>query len=301
MSDAGGTAPRQVLPAMRATLVLFAALTLLGFTSLFILADGTDRTFAWTMQPALTAAFLGAGYGAGLVLMLLSLRARRWSQVRVTTLTVLVFTVVTLAATLLHSERLRLTSPVLVTRFASWIWLVVYLVVPAGIAVMVVLQERLPGTEPGPRAPLPRWLAALLAVQGATMLAVGASLFAAPGTARVLWPWTLAPIAARMVAAWLLAFGVASALALRLNDLPRLRVSAAGYAAFGALELAALARYVDDVRWGHPSAWIYLGLVISVLVAGAVGWAAASRRRSRPVSGSASRVSTGPATAMTST
>ena len=38
------------------------------------------ETFAWTIQPPLTAAFLGAGYAAGFVLVVLSLRDPVWAR-----------------------------------------------------------------------------------------------------------------------------------------------------------------------------------------------------------------------------
>ena len=60
-------------------------------------ASRTDEAFAWTIQPPLAAAFLGAGYASGCVLVLLTLRAGTWSQARWPLLTILVFTVLTLA------------------------------------------------------------------------------------------------------------------------------------------------------------------------------------------------------------
>src|SRR5829696_9210561 len=57
---------------MRALLGAFAVLTALATIALFVLAENTKETFAWTIEPPLTAAFIGAGYGAGFVLVGLS-------------------------------------------------------------------------------------------------------------------------------------------------------------------------------------------------------------------------------------
>jgi hypothetical protein len=46
---------------MRALLAVFSVLTALGVVALFVLATATDRFFAWTIEPPLTAALLGAG------------------------------------------------------------------------------------------------------------------------------------------------------------------------------------------------------------------------------------------------
>lgn len=277
MQDARGADVRRVLPGMRRLLIAFALLTLLGFTSLFVGSTQTERAFAWTIDPPLTAAFLGAGYGAGCVLVLLALRARAWVHARVAVVTVLVFMLLTLVATLLHLDRLHFTSPELLARAAAWFWTAVYVVVPVAMLALLPLQERVPGEDPPRLVPLPRGLSAALAVQGSLLLAVGAVLFAVPATQSVLWPWQLTPLTARTVGSWLIAFGFAAVLALRERDLERLELAAIAYTAFGALELVALARFAGVVRWGEPAAWVYLALLLTIVPTGAVGWAAVGR------------------------
>ena len=56
-----------------------------------------------------------------------------------------------------------------------------------------------------------------------------------------LWPWPLTPLTARVVAAWLIAFGVAAVLTLVERDLSRLAAGAVAYTVFGVLELIAAA------------------------------------------------------------
>ena len=267
MTDPHG--PRVVLPGTRVLLRVFSALTLLAFVSLFLLSSRTDRYFAWTIAPPATAAFLGAAYGAGCLLVVMSLRERWWSRVRVPFVTVLVFTVVTLAATLLHLDPFHVDAPGVVARAAAWFWIAVYVTVPLGMLVALVAQERLPQADPPGRLPLPRGLAAVLVVQGAVFLAVGAVLFAAPGTGSALWPWQLTPLTARTVAAWLLAFGAGTVLALLDRDLDRLELAAVAYAAFGALEVAVLLLNADVVRWDSAATYGYLALTTSTVLSGA--------------------------------
>jgi hypothetical protein len=264
--------PRPLLPATRLLLVAFSVLTLLAFGVLFLRSEATELSFAWTVEPPLTAAFLGAGYGAGCVLVLLALRERAWANARLPVVTILVFTLLTLLATLLHLDRFHFAGPGPLARLAAWFWLTVYLAVPVALLALVPLQERQAGADLARRRPLPAWLAGTLAVQGAVLLALGAALYAAPGAAARLWPWPLTPLTARAVAAWLLAFGVAAVLALRERDLGRLRIAAVAYALFGMLQLLALARYPGEVRGDDPRLWIYLGLLLSVVAAGARGW-----------------------------
>ncbi|MCZ2857504.1 hypothetical protein [Blastococcus sp. VKM Ac-2987] len=279
MMDPSGSRP--VLPGTRLLLVVFTALTLLAFVSLFLGSGRTDEYFAWTIAPPASAAFLGAAYAAGCVLVVLSLREERWARIRVPFVTVLVFTLLTLLATLLHLDPFHFEEPGLVARSAAWFWLAVYVVIPVGMLVMLVRQERSRQAEPPAALPLPGGLAAVLAAQGAVFLVVGAVLFVAPATESELWPWPLTPLTARAVASWLLAFGIGIVLALRDRDLHRLELAAVAYAVFGALELVVLARYVDVVRWGSPATWVYIVLMVSTLLS--AGYALRRLRAAQPV------------------
>ena len=97
-------------------------------------------------------------------------------------------------------------------------------------------------------------------------------LFAAPATAASLWPWPLTPLTARVVAAWLVAFGLATALAAVAGDLRPLRTAAIAYTVFGLLVTLAVLRYPGTVAWGRPSAWAFVVLTAAVVATGAVGW-----------------------------
>ncbi len=259
-----------ILPGTRLVLAVFGGLTLLAFCALFVGAEQTHRVFAWTIQPPTTAAFLGAAYAAGCALELLALRRGTWAAVRLPFLTILVFTTVTLAATLLHLDRFHFGSPVPLARFAAWFWLVIYVVVPLAMVVVLVVQERRPA-EPDRWVPLPTVLRVTMLAQGAVMLVVGVALFVRPGLAATLWPWTLTPLTARMVAAWLLGFGLAVGLAGLEANLARLDVAAIAYGLLAVLELVVVARYPETVRWGSPAAWAYLVVAVSILASSAYG------------------------------
>jgi hypothetical protein len=289
-SPTGGQEPtaglRVLLPGTRVILVAFVVLTAVATYELFFQSARTQSGFAWTILPPVTAAFLGAGYGAGCVLTILTLRTRTWADARLTVTTVFVFVVVTLAATLLHLGKFHFHVAGVIPRFAAWFWLGIYLTVPVALAVAIIVQSRRRGTDPPRGRPLPVWLAVPLAAQGAVMLAAGIALFAGPGSAATLWPWKLTPLTARAVAAWLIAFGAAAALALLDRDLRRLRAAAAGYAVFGLLALVAVARFAGQVHWGSAAAVVYLIVVGSVLITGSAGWLLAARpalrRRNEP-------------------
>jgi hypothetical protein len=276
---------RATHPGMRTLLGAFAVLTALATGALYVLAENTAETFAWTIEPPLTAAFIGAGYAAGFVLVVLSLRDPVWAHNRVAVLTIFVFVVLTLAATLLHINRMHFDDDFagldLLAKGAAWFWLAVYIVIPVAMAVLLVRQERAPGEDPPPRHPVPVVLRVALALESAVLLVVGGLIYIDPTTAEWVWPWAMPPFTARIVAAWLLAFGLATALAAVAGDLRRLRTAAIAYTVFGVLVLLAVARFPSTLDWDQAPAWIFIGMAVAVVLTGAAGWRAAPAASSR--------------------
>jgi hypothetical protein len=269
-----------ILPGTRLLLVIFSGLTLLAFVVLFVLADATERYFAWTIKPPATAAFLGAAYAAGCALELLAFRRRTWAALRIPFLTILVFTMLTLVASVLHLDRFHLGSELAMARSAAYLWLAIYILVPLAMMVVLIIQERRPA-EPVDRVALPVGLRAALVVQGAVMFVVGAALFLVPGTAKALWPWMLTPLTARAVAAWLLAFGVGVILAAIDGDLGRLDIAAWAYGLLAVLEIVVVIRFPGTVNWSGAAIWVYLAMAASILVTSAYALLLLRRRSSR--------------------
>jgi len=259
-----------VLRPTRVLLVAFGVLTLLAVAALFVRPETTDQYFAWTIKPPLTAAFLGAAYAAGFTLVVLSLRSEAWVHARAAIVTIFIFTVLTLIASLAHLDRFHLDVTAAFPRYAAWFWLTVYVVLPVVLVVLLTLQLRAPGTHPPRVRPLPRWLAVALALEGVVMLAVGVALFVRPGWLSA-WPWPLSPLTSRVVGAWLVSFGVAALAAVAEADLARLRAPAIAYLVFAVAELLALLRYRSTIAWDTAPAWLYLGFLVLVGVTAAVG------------------------------
>ena len=270
MSTPDDTPIRPLTAGMRRMLLAASALVFVVGIQLFILAEQTDRYFAWTINPPLTAAFLGAAYWASFLLEFLAARQPVWARARIAVPAVLLFTGLMLVATLLHLDRFHLDSAF------GWVWLAVYVVVPPLMLALLVHQLRVPGRDPPRRAPLRPWLRLVLCFHAAVLLALGAALFLLPQTAAPLWPWMLTPLTGRAIGAWLLALGVAAAHLSWENDVERGHVAMPGYAVLGGLELVALARYPGALDWGEPRAWVYLLFLLSVLAVGLYGWRAAS-------------------------
>jgi len=260
---------------MRSPLVAPITRGLLGFP-LFLLSAHTDRYFAWTIAVPLTAAVLGANYFSSAALAILASRERVWANGRITISVALVFAPVTTAATFLHLGLFHLDG------FYGWFWVIAYAIYPPMLIVMLLRQLRTSGGDPPRTSPLPLWVRGTFGAQAVVLLPLGALMFAAPGVAQHLWPWPLTPLTSQALSAWVLAFGVLAAHALRENDLPRVRVALLGYPVLVLLHVVALARFGSDLDWGGAPAWGYVAFLLSCGALGAYGVSRALRRPSRP-------------------
>jgi len=97
---------------------------------LFILSEQTELYFAWTIPLPFTAAFMGAGYWAALANAFVIIREPSWDRTRVSIPAGLTATTLLLIATLLHLDAFHLDSPAFITRFVTWVWIIVYVVTP---------------------------------------------------------------------------------------------------------------------------------------------------------------------------
>jgi hypothetical protein len=253
-------------------------LTAIAFVNLYVFADRTNDFGPWTITPAMSAAFLGAGYGAGFVLFLVALRDGNWARARIGVVTVWLFTVLILIATLRHNDRFHLHSGPLSARVAGWSWLIVYIAFPAVVAALIVLQVRTRGADPPVTRPMSRLLIVALAAQGAILLATGVALWVAPTRMSNGWPWPLTPLTGRAIGSWALALGFAAVYAIAERDLPRLRPAAITYFVFAVLELSTLARFYDDVRWDNGWTYVYIAVLVSI---GGLGYYGLSNRAAR--------------------
>jgi len=249
--------------------VLVLPLLFIAGIQLFVLSSQTETYFAWTFAAPISAAFLGAGYWAALFHAYLGVRAKDWAYVRTSIAAALTATTLLAITTYLHLDKFHLHSPLLVTRFVTWVWIVIYIFVPPILLIAWILQSRRP-SHLSAEAPLPIWMRSGFLLLAAFGLLAGFGLFLFPAAISPLWPWTVTPLAARAVASWLCAFGIACVALASENDIHHGAGTCASLFAFCILELIALARYASAVDWGKPLAISYvLFLSLGVLITGA--------------------------------
>jgi hypothetical protein len=259
----------QTSGAMRFSFLFAAALVSLAAIPLFLLSERTNEYFAWTIQPPLTAAFLGAGYWAVTLAALLAIRQPEWTKVRIVLPVVVTGVGFILLATLLHLDRFHFDSEILTAKLEAWGWLVLYVALIPIIIWAYWQQRRESGTELARQVLLPGWLRILMGITGAVMLLVGIGLFLLPGdVGSAVWGWTLTPLTGRMTGSWLMAIGISLVIGVRENDYHRLYIASTAYITYAVLQAINLLRYSDTFQWSSPKIWLLIVVLISLFICG---------------------------------
>lgn len=250
--------------------VRFALIPLLfiaGF-QLYVLTERTDYYFAWTIAVPLTAAFLGAGYWAAMAAIYMAWWQSPSVSVRVTSLTSLAATGILGIATFLHLDKFHLNSPAFLTRFVTWIWILVYLVSPFVFLWLWIAFGRSTDETMGAK-PFPTWVRFGYLLQAVLMLPAGIVLLFVPDSIIPFWPWALTPLTARAVSAWFIAYGLACLTTNRENNTSNTVGARISLFAFCILQLIALARYFSSFDLSKPLAWVYLLVMVVGMVVNA--------------------------------
>ena len=263
--------PRPQSRWMRVALLVSAGLAAGAGLQLFVATEQTDRYFAWTIEPPLTAAFLGAAYIGALILTALAARERLWAGARVAWLASMALVPLLFLVTIIHVDRFHTDSDDALTLVGTWFFITTYGWLPLLLLGAFVGQRRTPGGDPPRTRPLRGWMRAVLVVHAVLLLTLGAGFLVAPATVDAVWPWPLTPLTGRALGAWLLAVGVAAAAGARENDVWRVRVPFAAYIGLALLGALALLRYLETPDWSHVGAWGIVLVLASMLVLGVAG------------------------------
>lgn len=272
-ASASRPAHRHVIPEMRWALTTASVLVFIMGTALYLFAASTARYFAWTVNPAITAAFMGSGFLTAGVLELKSARERAWRNARPGVIAVLTFTVITLLVTLYHIDRFHTGQP------QGWIWIVVYVAFPPALAIALVRQLQVAAADPERTTSLPVALKILIAAQSVVMLVIGVALLVVPLSVAPHWPWTLSALTGRAIGAWLIGLGMAAGQEVFENELRRVRNVALCSIVFPMLIFVALLRYHAQVRWNEAASWLFVAFWATVLIAGAATYIIEQRSR----------------------
>jgi hypothetical protein len=233
---------------------------------LILLTTHTDKFFAWTIASPMTAAFLGANYWSSALLAYTASRERVWARGRISISVALAFAPLTTAATMIHLNQFHLHT------VYGWFWVLAYAAYPPMLIFLLIRQLKVPGGDPPRSQPLAGWVLTTLAIHALVLIPLAVAMFAVPLTVAKIWPWSLTPLTGRVIAAWLLAFGVLGAHAVYENDVSRVRGALLGYPFLGLMQVTALLRFGHELTWRGPRSYLFVAFIASTFVLGAYGW-----------------------------
>jgi hypothetical protein len=192
----------QVLGLTRAGVWVLFLLAAANGVFLYFAPGVADTDYAWSIKPAVNAAFIGAGFLAGtLATGLVLWKATRWRSFSLLPPALWVLATTLLLATIIHEDRFKWDYA------PTWVWTFVYGFVPLAIPVLVMRQRRV--AEPVPAAdPALRVLRVLSGAAGVGLLVGALALYLGPVEVGEHWLWALTPLLGRAVAAWYELFGV---------------------------------------------------------------------------------------------
>lgn len=270
-----------LIPPMRRLLYVAAFLVFLAGLVLFVFPLRTGEFFAWTVNPPMTAVFLGAAYWSSAGLEVAGARSASWDSARLAVWPVFIFTTLTLGVTLLHLDRFHLSPTTAPTaQIATWAWLAIYAIVPVAMVVISRMQIRsrppAPKSERAGRPVLPPALRLLMVGIAGVLLLYGVALLAVPLYAATWWPWQLSELTGRAVGAWLVGLGWSAAQGQFSGDLRSVRPVALTSVVFVILQALALLRYGGALTWPSAPAVGFATVLLAIGVAG--GWALALSR-----------------------
>jgi hypothetical protein len=227
---------------------------------LLLLPDRTGELFAWAIDPQVTSLVLGAAYVAGGYFFIRVVMAKSWHHVAAGFPAVIVFVWGAAGATALHLDRFSHDG----LSFAAWA--AIYALAPVGLPLLYLAQRRATRV-PLADAPMSRRSRILLGAVGAAVVLAALLAFALPQVTIDVWPWTLTPLTARIVATVMALFGSLWVSVAHSGGRTAARIPLEAHALGLVFLLIAAGRGHGDLDWTNPLAWVLVaGVAAMVLV-----------------------------------
>jgi hypothetical protein len=225
----------------------------------------TDRLFAWTILPPLSAMFLGSAYAGGIWYFVTVVRSPRWHRISAGMPAVCVFATLLGVATVIHWERFH------PGHLSFVVWVALYVTTPVLVLAAWGRNRRADSGAPERRdLAVPGLLRVAAAAIGALALLCGVTMFLAPTLFLDSWAWQLTPLTARVTGAVLTLPGVVNLRLLWDGRWSSYRwmlqceiVSLVGIA-------VSLAVSTDQIRWSTPAGPLFvvgIGVSLAAFVA----------------------------------
>ena len=257
----------RLLPATRWTSWVIVATLVPAFVVLWGLPGETADLWAWPVKPEMSAIFMGSGYGAGAYFFTRAALGPRWHPASAGVLASAAFAALMLIPTIVHWDRFNHGDAPFLAAVAFYGWVIVYIAAPPLVA-WLWLRNRRTDTGAGPGEPSVAPPVRLVArAIGAGAVLVAALFLISPDTAIDVWPWTLPPLTARVIACFTAQVGL-GALLLWLD--PRWgswRLLLETFLVATAFLLVGTVRAWSDFDEGKAATWIVLAGLVGLALA----------------------------------
>jgi len=220
--------------------------TALGF-ALFIASDHVSSFFAWAPRSPLTAACMGGFYLAAGALFWRAVSGTSWVQVRLAAITPLVQISLIAVTTISASGELATNSGASLPQGAAAIWQVFHYLAPFVLVAVLVTQLRKGVIAEARFALLPSWVRIALGLHGLALAAVGTALLFSSDLATHWIGWPVNTLDARVIAAWLVTFGITEVLAGWEGDAQRIEGGMWALLVAGVAGLVIFVRYAKTL------------------------------------------------------
>jgi hypothetical protein len=255
-----------ITPLLRGLTVVEVLVLVGAGVGLFFFTDLTRAHWPWEIRP-FNARFVGAVYLTSMIAVAMMLVGGRWAPARLVLPMLFTFTFVVLVMTLLALGNFRYD------RLATWVWFVLYIVLPINAAYHIWLYRRLRPADPTP-VPAP-WRYCLRGL-GGVLAVYGLAQFFAPESASAFWPWKIDVFHGRMYSAIFLT-GAVGAFVLARAAAPieyfTLGITYAVLGFFTILGLVVVDASVHTVVWAAPGTWLWVvAFAISLIAGVALMW-----------------------------
>jgi len=196
MDDTVQLADAQIYPSTRILATVVVPFLVAAVLILYFFPDQSGQRFAWPIKPPINAMLLAAAYAGGIYFFSSVVIARRWHTVSAGFLPVTVFAGLLGVATILHWDKFTHGS------IAFILWAGLYFTTPF-LVLGAWLHNRAqdPGRSATGDAPIPFVGRAFFGLLGLVTLPFVLLVFISPSVVIPLWPWTLTPLTARVLAA----------------------------------------------------------------------------------------------------
>jgi hypothetical protein len=267
-----------VLATTRLLAAVIVPFLLAAWGILYLLPHRTGELFAWPIQPSMTAMVLGAVYLGGAHFFVQVIVSPSWERIALGFLPVAAFAGLLGVATVLHWDRFT-SGHVSFAAWAGLYFLAPFLVVAAWLANGRVRQPA--GTDHPHPLQLSRQAQLVTAAVGAGAVVLGLVLFVWPETLLEVWPWSLTPLTARVMAA-VCVLGGAGIGVLQDARWVALRLLVQVLWVMLGLILLATVRAWDQLRPRAGAAWAFVAWMLAVLVGSVVLYLTMERRSRQP-------------------